>query len=145
MIVRALEPGDRIDWQPLWDGYNHFYERVLPPAITESTWARFLDPAEPAFAAVAEVNGRLAGLVHYLFHRSTAMIEDICYLEDLFTAPNARGMGVGRALIAHVYEQAAKAGVSRVYWQTHEDNPARKLYDQVATRTPFRVYERDLV
>ena len=144
MIVRLVQPGDRGAWQPLWDGYNQFYERNVPAAVTESTWRRFLDPAEPIFAGVAERDGRLVGLVHYLFHRNTAMIGDICYLGDLFTAPDARGTGVGGALIEHVFAQAAKAGVSQVYWQTHEDNPARKLYDQLATRTPFRVYERDL-
>lgn len=144
MIVRSLRPADRAQWQPLWDGYNHFYARELDGAITEVTWARFLDPAEPMFAAVAELDGTLVGLVHYLHHRSTTMIEDVCYLQDLFTAPEARAAGVGRALIAHVYEAAAKAGLSRVYWQTHEANPARKLYDQVAARSPFRRYVKDL-
>jgi GNAT superfamily N-acetyltransferase len=144
MIVRPLRPDDRDRWQPLWDGYNLFYERPnLPGEITETSWARFLDPAEPMFAAVAEMNGKVVGLVHYLYHRNTAMIEDVCYLQDLFTAPEARGKGVGRALIEYVYDEAAKAGSRRVYWQTHENNPARKLYDQVAEVTAFRRYVRE--
>jgi GNAT superfamily N-acetyltransferase len=144
MIVRPLRPDDRAQWRPLWDGYNLFYERVLADAITEVTWARFFDPGEAMFAAVAEEGGKLVGLVHYLHHRSTTMIEDVCYLQDLFTAPEARGQGVGRALIEHVYDAAARAGLSRVYWQTHETNPARRLYDQVATLSPFRRYVKDL-
>jgi GNAT superfamily N-acetyltransferase len=144
MIVRSLRPEDRQQWQPLWDGYNLFYERVLPGEITEVTWARFFDADEPVFAAVAERDGEVVGLVHYLYHRNTTMIEDICYLQDLFTAPEARGMGVGRALIEHVYGEAAAAGLSRVYWQTHEANRARKLYGQVAELTPFRRYVKDL-
>jgi GNAT superfamily N-acetyltransferase len=144
MIVRSLRPDDREQWQPLWDGYNLFYERVLPGEITEVTWARFFDADEPVFAAVAERDGEVVGLVHYLYHRNTTMIEDVCYLQDLFTAPEARGLGVGRALIEHVYREAAAAGLSRVYWQTHEANPARKLYDQVAEITPFRRYVKDL-
>jgi GNAT superfamily N-acetyltransferase len=72
------------------------------------------------------------------------MVEDVCYLQDLFTAPEARGEGVGRALIEYVYEQARAAGSTRVYWQTHENNPARKLYDQVAQLTAFRRYVKDL-
>ena len=144
-IVRPLRAGDREQWQPLWDGYNLFYERPdLPAEITETSWGHFLDPAEPMFAAVAELDGRIVGLVHYLYHRNTAMIEDACYLQDLFTAPDARGMGVGRALIEYVYAEAAKAGSRRVYWQTAEDNPARKLYDQVAELTPFRRYVKEL-
>lgn len=145
MIVRPLRAEDRPQWQPLWDGYNLFYERPnLPRAITEAAWSRFLDPAEPMFAAVAELDGGIVGIVHYLYHRSTTSLEDVCYLQDLFTAPDARGLGVGRALIEHVYDEAAKAGSRRVYWQTHESNPARKLYDRVADVTPFRRYVREL-
>ena len=145
VTVRPLRAEDRAQWQPLWDGYNLFYERPeLPGEITETSWARFLDPKEPMFAAVAEMDGRIVGLVHYLYHRNTAMIQDACYLQDLFTAPEARGLGVGRALIEHVYEEAAKAGSRRVYWQTAENNPARKLYDRVADLTPFRRYVKEL-
>jgi GNAT superfamily N-acetyltransferase len=145
MVIRELRVADRDQWQPLWDGYNLFYERPnLPSEITEAAWARFLDPSEPMFAAVAELDGKVVGLVHSLYHRSTTAIEDVCYLQDLFTETNARGFGVGRALIEHVYDAAAKAGSRRVYWQTHEANPARKLYDQVAQLTPFRRYLKEL-
>jgi GNAT superfamily N-acetyltransferase len=145
IIIRSLRAADREQWQPLWEGYNLFYERPnLPGEITEASWARFLDPQEPMFGAVAELDGKLVGLVHYLFHRSTTSIEHVCYLQDLFAAPEARGMGVGRALIEHVYAEASKAGLRRVYWQTHEANPARKLYDRVAMLTPFRRYAQDL-
>jgi len=145
MIVRPLNADDRQQWQPLWDGYNLFYERPnLPAQITETAWGRFLDPDERMYAAVAELDGRIVGIVHYLYHRSTTSVEDVCYLQDLFTAPEARGLGVGRALIEHVYEEAAKVGSRRVYWQTHEANPARKLYDRVAALTPFRRYAKEL-
>ncbi|HEY8433142.1 MAG TPA: GNAT family N-acetyltransferase [Sphingomicrobium sp.] len=145
IAVRALEASDREQWEPLWDGYNLFYDRPhFPSAITEVSWARFLDPSEPMHAAVAELDGRIVGLVHYLYHRSTTMIEDVCYLQDLFTAPDARGMGIATALIEHVVDEAAKVGSRRVYWNTHEDNPARKLYDRVATLSSFRRYLREL-
>ena len=145
LIIRPLRSEDRDQWLPLWDGYNLFYDRPnFPAEITDATWARFLDPAEPVFAAVAEVDGKLVGLVHCLYHRSTTSVELVCYLQDLFTMPEARGMGVGRALIEYVYGEAAKAGSRRVYWQTHEANPARKLYDRVAALTPFRRYVKDL-
>jgi GNAT superfamily N-acetyltransferase len=144
-MIRELRPEDRAAWQPLWDGYNLFYERPqFPMEITEVTWARFFDPREPMFAAVAEIDGTVVGLVHYLYHRSTTAAEDVCYLQDLFTAPEARGLGVGRALIGHVYDEAVKAGARRVYWQTHEGNPARALYDKVAQLTPFRRYAKEL-
>ena len=117
---------------------------ALAPAITTTTWQRFLDPAEPVFALVAEADGQLLGLVHYLFHRSTTRIEPTCYLQDLYTRESARGRGVGRALIQGVYAAAAAAGVSRVYWQTHATNAAgRRLYDTVATHAGFIVSSHD--
>ena len=145
MIVRAVTAADRDQWEPLWDEYNLFYDRPdFRREITGVTWSRFLDPTEPMFAAVAELDGKVVALVHYLYHRSTTMVEDVCYLQDLFTAPEVRGRGAGRALIEHVCSEAAKAGSGRVYWNTHEDNPARQLYDRVATLSAFRRYIREL-
>lgn len=147
--VRDIRRADHDAWLPLWDGYNAFYGRsgstALPREITEVTWARFFDPDEPVHALVAERNGQLIGLAHYLFHRSTTTIELSCYLQDLFTAPEARGGGVGRALIAATGERAKAAGSSRLYWQTHETNvTAQKLYDAVAEKSGFIVYRINL-
>jgi GNAT superfamily N-acetyltransferase len=147
--VRAIRSSDRAAWAPLWDGYNEFYGRsgptALGPAITETTWGRFFDPAEPVFAFVAEAGGELVGLVHYLFHRSTTQIPPTCYLQDLFTRADARGKGVGAALIEAVYAAAKAEGCARVYWQTHETNAvARTLYDRIAERSGFIVYAKVL-
>ena len=110
------------------------------------TWSRLFDAYEPVHALVAEQAGQLLGLVHYLFHRNTAMIAPICYLQDLFTIEAARGKGIGRALIESVYERARAAGSSRVYWTTHETNlTAMKLYDQVAERSGFIQYRKQIV
>jgi GNAT superfamily N-acetyltransferase len=143
--VRPVAPTDLAQWQALWDGYNTFYERTVPPEITRVTWSRFFDTNEPVHALVAEKDGRLLGLVHYLFHRSTTLIGPTCYLQDLFTTEGARGQGVGRALIESVYERARTAGSLRVYWQTHETNlTAMALYDKVAERSGFLVYRKRL-
>jgi GNAT superfamily N-acetyltransferase len=144
--IRPVQPTDRAAWQPLWDGYNAFYSRAgetaLPAAVTDTTWARFLDAAEPLHALVAvDESSRLLGLAHYLFHRSSNRIEPVCYLQDLFTAPEARGKGVGRALIEAVYTAASAAGTGRLYWHTQDGNAtARALYDQVAKHAGFIVY-----
>jgi len=148
-LIRDLARSDYERWLPLWEGYNAFYERAgptaLPAQITAATWGRFFDPAEPMHALVAESDGRLIGLVHYLFHRSTTLLAPICYLQDLFTSQESRGRGVGRALIEAVYRRAAGAGSARVYWQTHESNAtARRLYDQLAQRSGFIVYRKDV-
>lgn len=145
IVIRPVTEADFEQWLPLWTGYNTFYERTLPDAVTRKTWARFLNAEEPMHALVAEENGKLLGLVHYLFHRATAMVEDTCYLADLFTNAQARGKGVGRKLIEAVYGAAKQAGCSRVYWQTHETNAvAQVLYNQVAQRSGFIVYRKPL-
>jgi GNAT superfamily N-acetyltransferase len=145
LTVRPVTSTDLAQWERLWEGYNTFYERTVPPEITSMTWSRFFDAYEPVHALVAEKDGRLLGLVHYLFHRSTTLIGPTCYLQDLFTAEAARGQGVGRALIESVYERARSAGSLRVYWQTHETNmTAMALYDKVAERSGFLVYRKKL-
>jgi GNAT superfamily N-acetyltransferase len=149
LTIRQVAEADRDAWEPLWAGYNAFYDRAGPtalaPAITQTLWTRLFDPDEPVFALVAEQSGRLAGLTHFLFHRSTTRIEPVCYLQDLFTDPALRGRGVGRALIEGVYARARDAGASRVYWQTRESNAAgRLLYDKVARHLGFIVYSHDV-
>jgi GNAT superfamily N-acetyltransferase len=147
LSVRAVERSDFDRWLPLWDGYNAFYGRSGPTAlaadVTRMTWSRFLDSYEPVHALVAERGQELLGLVHYIFHRTTIAIEPTCYLQDLFTSAQARGEGVGTALINGVYERARAAGANRVYWLTHETNhTAMRLYDKVADRSGFLVYRK---
>ena len=149
VTIRPVTPADYEQWLPLWDGYNAFYGRsgptALAPEITRMTWGRFFDAYEPVHALVADKDGKLLGLTHYLYHRSTTAIEPSCYLQDLFTAEAARGQGVASALIYGVYERAKQAGAPRVYWQTHETNrTARTLYDKVAAHLGFIVYRKDV-
>ncbi len=148
MIIRLVEHKDFSSWLPLWDGYNAFYgregETALRMDITQSTWQRFFDANEPMYALVAEEEGRLVGLAHYLFHRSTTRIEPVCYLNDLYTDRSVRGRGVGRALIEDVFARAREAGSKRTYWQTQDSNAeGRALYDKVAKHNGFIVYSHD--
>ena len=144
--VRLLRESDFESWQPLWDSYyNREGPTKLNPEVTKTTWLRFFDPHEPVFALVAEANGKLVGLCHYLHHRSTSRIELTAYLQDLYTAPESRGQGVGRALIEAVYAAAKRSGIKRVYWQTHDTNTAiRSLYDKVAKHQGFVIYVHDV-
>jgi GNAT superfamily N-acetyltransferase len=149
LTIRSPVHADFREWLVLWEGYNAFYGRsgttALPPEVTQMTWGRFFDAYEPMHALIAEHQGQLLGLAHYLFHRSTIQIAPTCYLQDLFTHERARHQGVGRALIAAVYERARTAGAPRVYWQTHETNlTAIKLYEEIAERSGFLVYRKIL-
>ncbi|PYG34663.1 GNAT family N-acetyltransferase [Pelagimonas varians] len=144
MMVRALRAGDGHVWKELWKDYLSFYETSLPDAIYTSTFARLLgDDPRDFNAMVAEVDGRVVGLVHYLFHRHAWKVEEVCYLQDLYASPDVRGKGVGRALIEAVYKAADAHGAPSVYWLTQEFNDtARQLYDRIGVVTPFLKYQR---
>ncbi len=140
--IAAITPADRDEWLRLWAGYLLFYEEALPQEVTDDVFAR-LTAGDGLHGAIArDDDGAAIGLVHWLLHPSTWSTTPYCYLEDLFVAPDTRGAGVGRALIAHVRDQAAVVDASKVYWLTQQDNStARSLYDRVARSTGFVHYE----
>ena len=141
--IRPLRADERAAWEPLWRSYLDFYKATLPQQIYDTTWARLLDPSEPMWLLGAYVDGKLLGIVHYLYHRSCWTAGDYCYLQDLFVAEEARKLGLGRALIEAVYREAKAAGASRVHWLTHETNAtARALYDTLADRPGFIQYRK---
>jgi len=142
VTITALTAADREQWNPLWQRYLTFYESDLPDDVTEDVYERLVAGVVLHGAIARDDAGRAIGLVHWLFHPSTWSTGPYCYLEDLFVSPDARGGGVGRALIAHVRAQATDAGAQKVYWLTQKGNAAaRALYDQVAADTGFVHYE----
>ncbi len=142
--IRPLTADDRQEWAALWRAYLEFYETELPDTVYDSTFARLLgDDPQDFSCLVAEANGRLVGLTHFLFHRHAWKIEDVCYLQDLYADLQVRGTGVGRALIEAVYAEADRRGAPSVYWLTQDFNhTARRLYDRVGKLTPFIRYQR---
>lgn len=140
--IRPITPHDRAAWQPLWDAYLVFYESELPPDVTDDVFSRIASGGDLNGAIAWGDGGEALGLVHWLFHPSTWSTTNYCYLEDLFVAPAARGLGLGEALIEHVKAAATDAGASKLYWLTHDTNTtAQSLYNRVATRTGFIHYE----
>lgn len=141
--IRPFESSEYEQWLPLWNGYLEFYDADIPASVTSTTWQRFHDPDEPLKALGAFGDGRALGLVHMVAHRATWTEGWYIYLEDLFTSPEARGRGIGGALIEAVYQQADEMGAARVYWHTHEGNmTARRLYDAVGHNAGFIQYRR---
>jgi len=145
LALRPITAADRDDWQRLWRGYLDFYETRLPAEVHDTTFARLTGNGPGEFRGlIARSDGRAVGLVHYLFHRTCWAINDTCYLQDLYADPAVRGQGIGRALIEAVYAAADAHGAASVYWLTQDGNAtARRLYDRVATLTPFIKYRRD--
>jgi len=143
VLIREIGANERAGWEPLWQGYLEFYSASQAKDATDETWRRIHDAQEPMFALGAYVDGKLLGIVHYLFHRSFWTTGDYCYLQDLFVAKDTRGLGLGRALIEAVYAKAKEAGASRVHWLTQQGNAtARLLYDNIADRSGFIQYRK---
>ena len=146
LLVRPLKESDRDQWSQLWTEYLNFYETSVDQAVYDKTFSRLLSNDSNQFSClVAVIDDRLVGLTHYLFHAHAWKIERVCYLQDLYAAPQVRGTGIGRALIEEVYKVADAEGAPAVYWLTQDFNhTARQLYDRVAKLTPFIRYNRDL-
>ncbi|MCW5679914.1 MAG: GNAT family N-acetyltransferase [Xanthobacteraceae bacterium] len=143
VVIREVGADERAAWEPLWRGYLEFYEASQSQDAMDETWRRIHDAREPMFALGAYVDGKLLGIVQYLFHRSFWTTGDYCYLQDLFVAKDTRGLGLGRALIEAVYAKAKEQGASRVHWLTQEGNAtARQLYDNIASRSGFIQYRK---
>ena len=144
LSLRVITPDDAVKWRALWLDYLSFYETTLPEAVIETSFSRLCDPEVTDYRGMlGELEGEPVGLVHYIYHRHGWHVDPVCYLQDLFCAPQARGRGVGRALIEGVYAAADRDGAASVYWLTQDHNlSARALYDQVADVTPFIKYAR---
>jgi GNAT superfamily N-acetyltransferase len=144
LSIRPLRAEDEALWRGLWGGYLDYYETKVSEVVYTTTFDRLLSGkrAEP-HGLIAFVGDQAVGLTHYILHRHCWKVEEVCYLQDLFTTPAARGKGVARALIGAVYDAADAAGAPAVYWLTQEFNyRGRMLYDQVGTKTPFIRYNR---
>lgn len=144
VTVRPLQRADHAEWRRLWTGYLDFYEAKVSEEVYTSTWERLFTEGEyEPNGLVAVLDGRLVGLVHYIFHRTCWSTKNTCYLQDLFADPEVRGTGIGRALIEAVYEKADEDDALTVYWMTqHFNETARRLYDRIGKLTPFIKYQR---
>ena len=144
LSIRPIGAEDYSVWRALWAGYLAYYETSLPGAVIDTAFERLMSDDPTTFqGCLALRDGQASGLVHYVFHPHMWRVEPVCYLQDLYTLPEARGQGVARALIQSVYDAADAAGAPRVYWLTQEFNyKGRMLYDQVGTKTPFIRYDR---
>jgi len=141
--IAPLRPGDRAEWEQLARGYKAFYKTELADARYDETWAALI-AGERMHGLAARVDGRMAGIAHYLFHAQT-WGPDACYLQDLFTAEDVRGQGVATVLIDAVAEAARARGALKFYWLTKKDNErARALYDRIAAWKGFLRYDYPL-
>lgn len=141
VVIRAALPADEADWRSLWRGYCSFYNTVVPEEVTHRTWTRILDPDSAIMCIVAEVDGKVYGFANCVVHENTWETQPVCYLEDLYVMPSARGHGVGTALLEWLRNAMRAEGWARLYWMTQENNAgARRLYDRFAKADDFVRY-----
>ncbi|MDV7271802.1 N-acetyltransferase family protein [Shimia sp. W99] len=142
-VIRRIKEADKAEWQMLWCGYNAFYEREVEDRTTDRVWDALKGKTGEPFCFVAEQGGKLVGFTHYFYLRSTSDWGPRCYMQDLFVDPSVRGGGVGQSLIEAVYADADENDAAQTFWLTTTTNKAaRKLYDRVASMTPFVKYRR---
>jgi GNAT superfamily N-acetyltransferase len=146
VTVRAAVAQDEARWRRLWQGYCASLGNPVPDEVTAGVWRRILDPAQPIHCIVADLPERpVVGIANYVVHPHTWSLQDLCYLEDLFVAEEARGSGAGRALIDELVRLAERHNWRRVYWHTRDNNyRARTLYDRVVPRTDYVRYDIEL-
>lgn len=141
-IIRSALPADEPAWRKLWAGYCEFYNAQLPDEVTQRTWTRILDPDSAVMCIVAEVDGQVYGFANCVVHENTWETQPVCYLEDLFVEPSARGRGLGTALIEWLRNSMRAEGWARLYWMTRADNvQARTLYDRFTQADGFVRYQ----
>ena len=145
IFVEPVQQQDYLQWEPCWIAYQEFYKVCLANSVTQTTWQRFFDDAEPVYCAVARQGKKILGFVHYVIHRSTWAEHDFCYLEDLYVSPESRGQHVGKRLIEYVRQKAIHLNCDRLYWHTQETNQtAQKLYDWIAEKPGVIEYRMPL-
>jgi GNAT superfamily N-acetyltransferase len=132
VTIRPAESRDEVSWRQLWSDFCAFNEVSIPEEATATTWQRILDVTSPVSALVAaDAMGSLICFANYVLHPHTWSARTLCYLEDLFVAPEARGRNIGHALIERLLAMGHANGWGRVYWHTHADNErARLLYNR---------------
>ena len=140
-IIRAAMPSDEAAWRQLWRGYADFYRAHLTEEVTDRTWKRILDPDSAVMCVVAEIDGHVYGFANCVVHENTWETQAVCYLEDLFVTPAARGRGIATALLEWLRNAMRAEAWARLYWVTKVDNAqARRLYDRFTQADDFVRY-----
>lgn len=140
--IRAPEQTDRDGWERLYRGYAEFYEVPMNETILQTVWDWISDPGTPFYCIVARDGGAPVGLMHFRAMFSPLRGTTSGFLDDLYVDPDSRGGGVVNRLFEELKSQARSFGWPMLRWITRDNNyRARAVYDRVATRTDWVMYE----
>ena len=138
IAIRPIQSSDYEQWLPLWDGNNM---GTRDDAVTAQTWARLNDENAPVCGLVAEEEGVILGLVHYILHPTTGALNDVCYMQDVYVDPSQRKGGIAKKLVTHLSAIGAQKGWARLYWLADADNAAAQaLYKNIGVKLNFTLH-----
>ncbi len=136
--IRAITEDDYDQWLPLWDGNNL---GTRDEAVTAQTWARLNDGDHAVNGLVAEDDGALIGLTHYIVHPTTGSLTDVCYMQDVYVDPDHRKKGVARKMVEHLAIIGMKKHWARLYWLADDGNAAaQELYKHIGVKLNFSLH-----
>lgn len=143
--IRPIEPADEARWRELFRAYREFYKLPASEDVVDRVWTWLNDPSHETHGLVAVLGTAVSGIAHYRKFARPSTGTTGLWLDDLFTDPDARGQGLGRALIDQLTQNARENDLSVVRWITADDNhPAQKLYDNIARTTNWVTYDATL-
>jgi GNAT superfamily N-acetyltransferase len=133
LAIARVGADDLPDLLPLMRGYCDFYEaNPSDEALLDLARALIADPVHEGLQLIARDEGDAVGFATLYWLWSTTRAARIGLMNDLFTAPAARGRGVGEALIRACLDEVRARGAALLQWQTALDNhTAQALYDRV--------------
>lgn len=135
-VIRRAEPGDIPALVDLVYDLAEYEEARHECTLTaEQLHTALFGPAPAVFAHVALVDGVVAGGAIWFLNYSTWDGVHGIYLEDLYVRPEARGSGLGRALLAALAHEAHSRGYTRVSWSVLTWNtPSIGFYESLGAR-----------
>ena len=144
MRVDRVSEQDLAKLLPLVRAYCDFYEATPSnDDLMALSRALMADPEREGLQLIArDDDGNPVGFATIYWSWATTVARRIGVMNDLFVAPEARGMGVAEALIEACRAECATRGAGKLTWQTAPDNAAAiKVYERVgATREQWVDY-----
>lgn len=143
--VRSAVPADLERLVPLFQALAaHYAQDVPPPDAARASIARALFSAPPlAHLLLAERAGRALGFLTWNTSFPAARLGFRLVVEDLFVLAEARGRGVGRALLRALAARAPALGAAELAWTTESANlRAQDFYDALGARRLDKVVYR---
>lgn len=142
MKIKKLSYQDYEAWLQLYLVYAKHYKTTLSNDSIATTWSWLMDDEHPTSGIVAEVNGTLAGLAQFRPMPSPLRGHDIGFVDDIIVLPNFRGLGISEKLFQEIKLYGKQFGWKTIRWITRDDNyRARTIYDKIATKTDWNLYE----